>query len=293
MLPMTRRQLLAGLASLPAPISPRPTLVVETYIWMLEAQIRKVPLVQIVEEAFATTRNAGFRKLELMSAFLEPEVRDRTLAALRNSGIEPTIVYVSGPIHDQQAGDTIERALEFARIGKGAGARWVDLSTTEKRGGRKSDAELTSEADALNRLAREFKSLGLSMLVHHHIPEMNDDAREWRHHLLRTDPALVSFCVDVDWALRGGQNPLVLIREAGPRLGGLHLRNLRQGVPLESVEDGDVNLRAIAGHLKRSRYRGFTGVELVYEKNTRLTRPLGENLRLSRVYVEEVFGSRA
>jgi hypothetical protein len=59
------------------------------------------------------------------------------------------------------------------------------------------------------------------------------------------------------------------------------------------VDDGDVDLPAIAAHLKRTGYRGFTGVELVYEKNTRLTRPLGENLRLSRMYVEKAFGSRA
>jgi sugar phosphate isomerase/epimerase len=83
-----------------------------------------------------------------------------------------------------------------------------------------------------------------------------------------------------------------LIRHAGKRLGGLHLRNSRQGARLEAVDDGDVDLPALARHLERAGYRGFAGVELVYEKDTRLTRPLGENLRLSRIYVEKVFGAR-
>jgi sugar phosphate isomerase/epimerase len=167
-------------AVLPGQESARPTLIAETYIWLLEAQVRQRRPVEIVNEAFATSRDAGFRKVEIMSAFLEPEVRAKTLAALAKSGVEPTIVYVSGPIHDRRAAaTTIQRTLEFARIGQSAGARWVNFSTTEKRRARKSDEELASEADSLNRLGRELQKLGLGLLVHHHIPEMRDDAREW------------------------------------------------------------------------------------------------------------------
>ncbi len=86
---------------------------------------------------------------------------------------------------------------------------------------------------------------------------------------------------------------MTLLAECASRLGALHLRNSRKGVWLEEFGDGDIDYRQVAAYLKKIGFRGYLVVELAYDKNTEITRPLVESLRLSRKYAEEVFGVKA
>ena len=45
----------------------------------------------------------------------------------------------------------------------------------------------------------------------------------------------------------------------------------------------------MAKFLKQIAYKGLIGVELAYEKDTNPTRPLEDDLRISRLYAETVF----
>jgi sugar phosphate isomerase/epimerase len=58
---------------------------------------------------------------------------------------------------------------------------------------------------------------------------------------------------------------------------------------MEDLADGDVDYHEIADYLKQIGYSGYLVVELAYEKGTKVTRPLEEDLRLSRLYAEQVF----
>ena len=127
-------------------------------------------------------------------------------------------------------------------------------------------------------------------MVHHHTPELVENAREWRHQLANTDPKLVGCCVDVHWAYRGGQEPMAFLREVGGRLDSLHLRNSKGGVWMEDFNDGDVDYHKVAEYLKETGYNGYLVVELAYEKGTTITRSLEEDLKASRLYTEKVFG---
>jgi inosose dehydratase len=95
--------------------------------------------------------------------------------------------------------------------------------------------------------------------------------------------------VDVEWAVRGGQEPLAFLREVGSRLVSLHVRNSQGGVWMEDFSDGDIDYTKVAAYLKQIDYAGYLIVELAYEKNTKITRPLEEDLRLSRLYAEKMF----
>lgn len=116
---------------------------------------------------------------------------------------------------------------------------------------------------------------------------MTENAREWRHLFKNTG---VSFCIDTHWVLRGGQDPMSIVREAGQRLASLHLRNSRNNVWTESFGDGDIDHQELAAYLKEIQYQGYLVIELAYQNETSITRPLEENLRLSRQYAEQVFG---
>jgi L-ribulose-5-phosphate 3-epimerase UlaE len=58
---------------------------------------------------------------------------------------------------------------------------------------------------------------------------------------------------------------------------------------MEEFGDGDVDYREVAAYLKKQKWSGLMLVELAYEKGTKPTRGLEENLRRSREYAEKIF----
>ena len=119
---------------------------------------------------------------------------------------------------------------------------------------------------------------------------MAEHSREWRYFVANTTAKNVGLCLDTHWVYRGGDDVMQILREAGPRLGDMHLRNSRGGVWLEDFADGDIDYSAVAAELKKLKYRGWLSVELAWDSTTQITRDLGENLRRSREYTERVFG---
>jgi sugar phosphate isomerase/epimerase len=99
--------------------------------------------------------------------------------------------------------------------------------------------------------------------------------------------------VDVDWAYEGGFEPIQFLRNVGNRLREIHVRSARHKLWLEDVEDSDIDYRAVAAYLQQAGLNPLIVVELAYRPNTVITRPLEEDLRLSRLYVEKVFGVKA
>jgi len=83
---------------------------------------------------------------------------------------------------------------------------------------------------------------------------------------------------------------LAFLRGVGSRLASLHVRNSKGGVWMEDFGDGDIDYAKVAAYLKEISYAGYLIVELAYEKGTQITRSLEEDLRLSRLYAEKVFG---
>ena len=269
----------------------RPILTTQIYVWTQQFQAQNKTLAEGLEEALPAIRRAGYPHVELIGDFFRPDLRARTLALLDKHELEMPTLYAGSTLHEEKAAEkSIADILELAEALEPAGLRALTTNPSPKpRQERKSDEELDLQARSLNRLGDELQERGVRLLVHHHTPELVDNAREWRHQLEHTDPKLVACCVDVHWAFRGGQEPLAFLHQTGPRLASVHLRNSRDGVWMEDFGDGDVDYRKVAGYLREIGYDGYLVVELAYEKGTRSTRSLEENLRLSRIYTEKVF----
>jgi len=210
---------------------------------------------------------------------------------VRQYNFEVPVVYHGATFHDADAVEqSIAEILTTADAAKKLGAGWINTNCNPKKNReRKTGQELTFEANSLNRLGRQLKERGMRLMLHQHDPDMAEGAREWRSNLQHTDPKLMWFCVDVHWVYRGKQDPMELLKEAGQRIANLHVRNSVNGVWSESLGDGDVDYRAVAQFLKSIKYQGLIGVELAYEKDTNPTRPLEEDIRISREYAEKVF----
>ncbi len=297
---LTRRQAiwtLAGAASTAAFARNsiyNPQLAAHTSLWLGEAGFRNKPPIDLREEAFAAIARAGYRRVELVSEFVKPDVREVSLALLRKFRLEPTVVSVSCAFHDSQtAKESRNRVLEIARPLREQGTRYVEFTPSAQLGGApKSAAELEAQAYELNRMGQELRESGLDLLVHHDLAEMQDHARQWRFTVAHTEPQFVFFCIDVATAAGAGVAVPELIANSNGRVRSLHLRNIRHGVQQERLAEGDINLEEIAASLRQIMYDGLLVVELLYGKDTPRTRPLIADLSLSRLYVQQVFGSR-
>jgi inosose dehydratase len=291
----TRRDALSAVIAAPlvfAKQRARFEISVEGYIFQQYAQRNKKTLADVIPEVLTMARAAGFKNVELNPAFFTSEVRDRTLSLLRSLNLRMPSIYVGGAMHSEtDANRTIASAVEHARMAAPFGCKGVVNNPDPKPGGiAKSDEELVAEAKGLDRMARTLATEGFDLRVHHHTPQLENKAREWRYLLAHTDSKFVHVCVDVDWAYEGGFEPVPFLLEAGNRLREIHVRSARNKIWLESVEDSDIDYRQVALYLERQRLFPLIVVELAYRSETVVTRPLEEDLRRSRIYTEQIFG---
>jgi sugar phosphate isomerase/epimerase len=59
---------------------------------------------------------------------------------------------------------------------------------------------------------------------------------------------------------------------------------------MEDYGPGDIDYQKVADYLRGIGFTGYLVVELAYEKGTQITRSLDEDLRLSRIYTDKIFG---
>jgi inosose dehydratase len=269
-----------------------PKLSVQNYIWIQQLEVEKKTVAEGVEEVLGSFHRAGYRRVELGTAFFTPELRDKTLALLDKYELVPETFFPNTTLHEAAVAEkSVNDAMELARLLKPHGTRVIVINPSPKPDkAQKTDAELDLQARYVDKLGDELHQLSMKLALHHHTPELVDKAREWRHLLAHTNPQHVFCCVDVHWAVRGGQEMMPFIRATGNRLLDMHLRNSKQGVWMEDFGPGDLDYRQVADYLREIKYDGYLVVELAYEKGTQVTRSLTENLRVSRLYADKLFG---
>jgi len=269
-----------------------PKVSVEIYIWIQHLETEKKILAEGVEEVLASFHGAGYRRVELNQDFFQPALRDKTLKLLAKYNLAPETVYAGTTLHEAGAAEkSVRGVLELGRLLKAHGTRVIVTNPSPKPGqALKTEEELDTQAKYVDQLAAGLEQQGIKLALHHHTPELAEHAREWHHLLEYTNPRQVYCCVDVHWAYRGGQDVMSFIRETGDRLIELHLRNSHQGVWAEDFGPGDIDYQEVADYLRGISFNGYLVVELAYEKGTQITRSLDEDLRLSRLYTDKIFG---
>ncbi len=294
----TRREILAAVAASPVALPPKaynPKLATQTVIWAQQFAQRRIATADGLEEAFGAIHRAGYRRVELLNSWLVGEALAKTQELAKRYRIECPIAYNGGVMHEDAAAEkTIAATLQVASSLQSVGGQIISFNPSPKpQGALKTDDELATQARNINLLGERLHARGMKLFVHHHDPEMKEGAREWRHLLRHTDPKLVWICMDADWVVRGGQDVLTLLKECQGRLGSMHLRNSRGNVWLESLDSGQVDYPAVAAFLRQTGFSGYLVVELYYAKETKVTRTVEENLRLSRLYAERTFRVKA
>jgi inosose dehydratase len=293
---LTRREVLLATAStlLPFPATAEThssRLSVEGYIWQQYMAGKGKKLGDGLDEIFGMARTAGFHNVELNTGFLTDDLRDRVLDLIQSNGLSMPSVYVGGAMHEEKLAEaTIAHSLEVANFCKKVGCKAIVGDPSPKQGqAEKTDAEFAVQAAMLDKLGKALAAEGFLFWVHNHDAEMVNNAKEWWNTLNYTDPKYVWMCMDLDWVHQGDQDPMALLRAAGKRVACLHLRNSKQKLWLESLSDGDIDYQQIAAYLKSEHLEPLLMVELAYRPQTVITRSLEEDLRMSRVYAEQIF----
>ncbi|MFW5761367.1 MAG: sugar phosphate isomerase/epimerase family protein [Cyclobacteriaceae bacterium] len=217
---------------------------------------------------------------------------------LLDAGIKLKSFYVNSTLHDKQtAKESIESVLATAEEAKKLGAEIVVTNPTPIAWGSdetKTDEQLYLQAEMLEILGSELRSLGMTLGYHTHDPEMKRGAREFHHMLVNTSPENVKVCLDTHWIFRGtGDSELAMfdiVKMYGDRIVELHLRQSDKGVWSETFAPGDINYVKLVAMLKKKNINPYLVVEQAVEKGTPYTMDAIEANQASREYVKKIFG---
>jgi inosose dehydratase len=199
------------------------------------------------------------------------------LPILKANDIEMPSIYVNSVLHEEvEVKKSIDLILAIARLVKPFGTKILVTNPSPIKWGSteiKTDAQLMTQAAALNRLGQLLREIGITLAYHTHDMEMLAGAREFHHMLQNTEPKNMSFCFDLHWIYRGSTNSELAVFDVlkmyGDRIAELHLRQSKQGIWQETfTADGDIDYQRVADELAKRDIRPHLVIEQCIEKDT-------------------------
>jgi sugar phosphate isomerase/epimerase len=194
----------------------------------------------------ARLRSLGVREVE------NAGLAGQTVEAFRAALDKADLVCRSSHIRFERVRDDMAGAVEEA---KALGGKYVvcpSVPHDEKRGFTREDA--SNAAVVFNEAGRRAKDEGLRFGYHPHGYEYApaSDGTLFETIAAHTDPALVSFEIDIFWAKAGGADPAEVIASLPGRVPLLHVKDMAKGLSLPPGSSGapkDTNVVAGEGQL--------------------------------------------
>lgn len=213
---------------------------------------------------------------------IEPNIESSKMAKellpiLKSNGIQMPSIYVNSVLHEaSEIQKSIALILEIAKIVKPFGTRIIVTNPSPINWGGeevKTDAQLSLQATALNKLGSSLAQMDITLAYHTHDMEMLAGAREFHHMLQNTDPKNVSFCFDLHWIYRGSMNSELAVFDVlkmyGHRIAELHLRQSKNGIWQETFSaEGDIDYARVAKELHKAQISPHLVIEQAIEKGS-------------------------
>ena len=243
-------------------------IVTQDYGWSQLAKRAGRSWPEATDWAMAQAVMAGFQGWEPFVA--TPADLDRIAALAARHGLCLPSIFVSGPLHDPSlTAETEARIIDICRIAAHLGTRLVMIYPA---GATKSDAALTLQARALNRIGAALSTVGLKLCYHPEEPEVLLAAHEFHHMMLATDHSLVSLCLDPDTIWRGTGGSMIglidILALYGSRIAALHLRQFQARIWSETVGEGDIPYPLFVEALSKANICPLLVVEHAFEPLT-------------------------
>lgn len=249
-----------------------------------------------LDTSFRALLKSGFEGYE--PSFDEAAQVDQLQPRLAENNIWTKSMYVNSTLHEEEQQEkSIADALAIARKASSMGIEIVVTNPSPIQWGQpvdKTDAQLQTQAKALDRLGAELRKLGMKLAYHTHDMEMRQSAREFHHMMLATDPENVHLCLDAHWVYRGAGNSQValfdIVRLYADRIVELHIRQSQDGVWSEVFGEGDIDYRRLAEQLHKRKVEPHLVLEQAVEKGTPHTMDAVAAIKESLKNVKKVFG---
>jgi inosose dehydratase len=248
-----------------------------------------------LDAGLAEVKRSGMDGLEAMLG--SPAAVGQMVPLLKKHGLAMRSFYTGATLHDPTQTDaSIERVVATAAKAKELiDLQIVVVNPTPLRGQAKSDSQLKTQAQGMNRLGGRLAELGTTLAYHFHAPAWQNDGREFHNVMTQTDPELMKLCLDTHWVFRGSGNNVQRVYEVveryGKRVADLHLRQSKDGVWTECMGEGDIDHMRVAAGLRAHGVQPLLVSEQAVEKGTPETMDAVESHRRSRAYIEQVFST--
>jgi inosose dehydratase len=236
----------------------------------------------------------GAVEMRLDKFFGSKESTEATAVALRvdNHKMYTGLVETELDEPDQaKAAATLLNIAAAAERAKGRDLEFGGVVLVPLAGERtRTDADVQRAAERVRQLAGSLQRRGVWLGLHNGAAESADGARIYQALLEQTlSHPNVGVAADVEWLHRGGADPAAFLAKYKDRLRTLHLRQSRDGIWAEDFGDGQVDYRAVDKVTRPLKQDLYLVVELNYQPETRQTRRLVDDLKLSRQYVRRIF----
>ncbi|NND07256.1 MAG: TIM barrel protein [Saprospiraceae bacterium] len=266
----------------------------QQYTWFTFFRREKKEWVENLDHSFASLRRAGFQMFEPTFENVADVNAIRDLVAKHEISVKS--FYVNSVLHDPaDVSESMDLVVSIGEAARKLGAEIIVTNPSPIQWGgpeNKSDKQLIHQAQSLEKLGKELKSIGLTLAYHNHDAEMREGAREF-HHMLSTDPDYVSLCLDAHWIYRGSGNSSValfdIINLYRDRIVELHLRQSKRGTWTETFGVGDIDYSRLAEDLSKHQMKPLVVMEQAVEEGTPHRLHSIEALSASRVNATYTF----
>jgi sugar phosphate isomerase/epimerase len=264
---------------------------VAAHVWVFAATLPGRDISPELSRIFSDVSYAGFDGVESMEQPLRSKEYTKQIGELiEQYRIGLTGISYGGDMWDKKKSGMIYEDADLVLTNVASvGGKTFGVSVGQVRGRMKTEDELDTQAELLKRLVSLCRSKGITLNLHNHTYEVENNLHDLRGTLKRIPD--IGLGPDLNWLLRAGVDPIGFLKEFRKNIVFLHLRDqLNNGKWPESLGEGDVNFNEIGRTLDEIRFNGVPSIELAHESGFVPTRPLRESLKMSREYVRKTMG---
>jgi sugar phosphate isomerase/epimerase len=116
--------------------------------------------------------------------------------------------------------------------------------------------------DTLDKLVEEY---GVNLGIHNHGPKHRWEKIDTIAAAIKNHSARIGCCVDTGHFLRSREDPVRAVEVFGPRVYGVHLKDVKDATRFTLLGEGDLRTSDLLKALARLNYR--YGLNLEYEEN--------------------------
>ncbi|MEO6003368.1 MAG: sugar phosphate isomerase/epimerase [Opitutus sp.] len=269
---------------------PSRKVVVGAHAWVYAAPQPNYDYTPVLPQVFSDFKYAGLDGIELMHTVL---LHDDAVARIGDLSTQHELPVIGssfgGAMWDRaQHAQVLETAEKVVTRLAQLDGRTLGTSVGPLRGPDakklKTPEQLDAQADCLRAMLKLCDQNSVVLNLHNHTYEVENGFHDLKGTLARLPD--IKLGPDLNWLIRGGADPATFLREYGPHIVFLHLRDQKQdGRWCEAMGEGDTDFRAIGAALRDINFSGHAIIELAHEKDFKPTRPLRESFKMSREFV--------